>query len=119
MASIVRAAEPNAFATSPTCLAEAPGCFASSRYSANSSAELRLKAAESSHSTVTSSAAFFAVQKSAASTATPERTDVSNATTDFTPLIAFALVASKLFTLAPYNGAWMTAAVSMPGRWMS
>ena len=105
MASIVRAAEPNAFVTSPTCLAEAPGCLASSRYSANSSAELRLKAAESSQSTVTSSAAFFAVQKSAASTATPERTGVSNATTDFTPLIAFALVASKPFTLAPYNGA--------------
>ena len=74
-----------------------------------------MNAFDSSHSTVTRSRAFFAVQKSVASTATPARAGVSNATTDLTPFRAFALLASKLFTFAPKRGGCTTAAVSMPG----
>jgi hypothetical protein len=40
---------------------------------------------------------------------------VENATTCSTPLICFALAASKLFNFAPKRGGCRTTAVSMPG----
>ncbi len=84
-------------------------------YCARISALPDLVAALSSHCTDSASRPRFAVQKSFASTATP----CGICTTSVTPLIAFALVASKDFTFAPYCGGCATTAVSMPGSFTS
>ena len=79
----------------------------------------RLNAVLSSHSTTSASRPCFALQKSFASTATPDRTGVSKRTTSTTPLIARAFVSSTRPTLPPKRGAWATTAVSIPGSLMS
>ena len=79
------------------------------------SAEPRVSASASSHSTVTASRAFSAAHMCSATTATPRGVS----TTSTTPGIALAAPASNDLALAPNFGGWIITAVSIPGSFTS